>query len=47
MWTQSSSTDGKPDIVTARSVEFGSVSPATCIDTPVVCGREQGDKGFC
>ena len=27
-----------PEMVTARSVELGSVSPETCIDTPVDCG---------
>lgn len=34
----------RPDIVTARSVELGSVSPATCMDTPVVCGTRTHSK---
>ena len=34
-----------PDIVTARSVEFGSISEATCIEAPVTCGKGKWKGG--
>lgn len=35
---------GVPEIVTARSVELGSMSPATWTWAPVDCGRQSGEE---
>jgi len=35
---------GVPDIVTARSVEFGNMSPATCTWAPVDLGRDKAKR---
>lgn len=35
---------GVPDIVTARSVEFGSISPATCTWAPVDLSRSKPNR---
>lgn len=40
--TQRMMASGTPDTVTARSVELGSRSPATCTWAPVVCGQRTG-----
>lgn len=33
-----------PDTVTARSVELGNISLATCIEAPVPCKRSENVK---
>lgn len=38
---------GTPDTVTARSVELGSRSPATCTWAPVVCKQRTGTTSGC